>query len=272
MVSAYAGDPQVRPRVGPGGDIPVERDLVIGFLRRLRDNRVQAWRRLQATRAIEIYQTTVLRTMVVDFRPIRDKLNEIAGREKRASGGPRHDPHLVAGEGNPGVLDENEPEPIRRMRAKMRLLHHPKSTEDAYVGQVKRFIRHVDDHRLEQYGEAEIADFLTDLAVTQEVSAGTQNQALHGILFFYEKVLGRDLQFINAVRAKTSECRPVVLTKSEVKELFRFMPGIYRIMFLLIITCMNQRFASTSKRRCLGRTSSSRVFRIRSDTALRPTC
>ena len=141
---------------------------------------------------------------MVDFRPIRDKLNEIAGREKRAGGEPQHDPNLVAGEGNAGVLDANEPEPIQRMRAKMRLLHHPKSTEDAYVGHVKRFIRHVDDHRLEQYGEAEIADFLTDLAVTQEVSAGTQNQSLHGILFFYEKVLGRDLQFINAVRAKAS--------------------------------------------------------------------
>jgi hypothetical protein len=40
---------------------------VIGFLRNLRDNQVQAWRRLQAARAIEIYQTTVLRTSVVDF-------------------------------------------------------------------------------------------------------------------------------------------------------------------------------------------------------------
>ncbi len=189
-LSAYASDAQVKPRIGPGGDIPVERDLVIGFLRSLRDNHVQAWRRLQATRAIEIYQTTVLRTSVVDFRPIRDKLNEIAGREKRVGGEPQHDPNLVAGEGNAGVLDPNEPEPIRRMRAKLRVMHHPKSTEGAYVGHVKRFIRHVDDHRLERYGEAEIADFLTDLAVTQEVAAGTQNQALHGILFFTKKCWG----------------------------------------------------------------------------------
>jgi hypothetical protein len=132
-LSAYASDPQVKPRIGPGdkmGDIPVERDLVIGFLRGLRDNQIPAWRRLQATRAIEIYQKIVLRTSVVDFRPIRDKLNEIAGREKRANGGgPQYDPDLVAGEGNAGVLDASESEPIRRLRAKMRLLHHPKSTE-----------------------------------------------------------------------------------------------------------------------------------------------
>jgi hypothetical protein len=84
---AYAGDHQVKRRIAPRDDIPVEWDLVIGFLRNLRDNHVQAWRRLQAARAIEIYQTTVLRTSVFDFRPIRDKLTEIASREKRADGG-----------------------------------------------------------------------------------------------------------------------------------------------------------------------------------------
>ena len=233
-LAAYAGDRQVKSRIAPGGDIPVELDLVIGFLRNLRDKQVHAWRRLQAARAIEIYQATVLRTSVVNFRPIRDKLTEIAGREKRADGGLPYDPNLVAGEGNPGALDEDEPESIRRMRAKLRMLHHPKSTEDAYVGQVKKFIRHLDDSRLEKYGEAEIADFLTDLAVTHEVAAGTQNQALHGILFFYDKVLGRDLHFINSVRAKASEYRPVVLTETEIKEVFRFVSGVYRIMFLLM--------------------------------------
>ena len=103
-LGAYAGDHQVKRQIAPGDDIPVEWDLVIGFLRNLRDNQVQAWRRLQAARAIEIYQTTVLRTSVVDFRPIRDKLTEIASREKRADGGQQYDPHLVDGEGNPGAL------------------------------------------------------------------------------------------------------------------------------------------------------------------------
>ncbi len=55
-----------------------------------------------------------------------------------------------------------------------------------------------------RYGEPEIADFLTDLAVTRTVTAGTQNQALCGLLFFYEKVLGRELRFINSIRAKLS--------------------------------------------------------------------
>ena len=66
-LAAYASDRQVKLRINAEGDVPVELDRVIGFLRNLRDNQVQAWRRLQAARAIEIYQTTVLRTSVVDF-------------------------------------------------------------------------------------------------------------------------------------------------------------------------------------------------------------
>ena len=40
-------------------DLPVTESLVIGFLRSLRDNRIAAWRRLQAARAIELYQEIV---------------------------------------------------------------------------------------------------------------------------------------------------------------------------------------------------------------------
>ena len=50
-VAGYAADARVKPRIGGDGLIPVEFDLVIGFLQQLRDTRAQAWRRLQATRA-----------------------------------------------------------------------------------------------------------------------------------------------------------------------------------------------------------------------------
>lgn len=72
--------------------------------------------------------------------------------------------------------------------------------------------------------------------VQQDVTASTQNQPLSALLFLYEKVLGRDLQFINSVRAKASTYRPVVLTKTEITELFKYFPGIYRWMFLLKTT------------------------------------
>lgn len=233
-VEAYEASLPVRAKQNNRPLVPVELDLVIGFLRQLRDNRVEAWRRLQAARAIELYQSTVLKTSVVDFRPIRDKLREIDRKEKLgySAEGIVDDP--VPGEGNPGKIDKAEPAAIQRLRTRLRVLHHTKATENAYVGQVNRFMRHLDDVNLERYGEAEISDFLTDLAVTQQHSASSQNQALSAIIFFYEKVLGRDLCFINSVRARASEYRPVVLTKNEIKELFAFIFGHFRMMFLLM--------------------------------------
>ncbi len=78
------------------------------------------------------------------------------------------------------------------------------------------FPKWVDDERLDRYGEPEIADFLTELALTGHVVAGTQNQAISSMTLYYEKVLGRELGFIHSLRAKESLYLPVVLTKSEV--------------------------------------------------------
>jgi integron integrase len=223
--------------------IKVELELVLSFLRSLRDSNLPAWRRLQATRAIETYQGLVAREDTALFHPIKLKLEELSRREA-LQGDPTgrggrlsrydHESRLVAGEGNAGKINENEPAVISQMRRTMRCLHHPRSTEKAYVGWIARLIRHLDDERLERFGEREIADFLTDLAVTGEVAAGTQNQALSACLFLYEKVLGREMRFINAVRAKVSEYRPVVLTKDEIVSLLELVRGQNQTMFLLI--------------------------------------
>ena len=66
-------------------------------------------------------------------------------------------------------------------------------------------------------GEAEIAGFLTDLAVRRRLSASTQNQALSAILFLYRHVLGREVGKLEGlVWAKTPRRLPVVLTPAEV--------------------------------------------------------
>jgi len=60
------------------------------------------------------------------------------------------------------------------------------SIEKTYVYWAKRFILYHDKrHRLEK----EISEFLTTLAVEQDVAASTQNQALSALLFLYREVL-----------------------------------------------------------------------------------
>jgi len=81
-------------------------------------------------------------------------------------------------------------------------------------------------------GRPEIEAFLTDLAVKQNVAPSTQNQAFNSLLFLYREVLNISLENANiqAVRAKTKERVPVVLTKEEIKSLVQQMDGIYQII------------------------------------------
>ena len=79
-------------------------------------------------------------------------------------------------------------------------------------------------------GATEVEAFLTHLAVDGKVSASTQNQALSALLFLYKEVLAVDLLWLdNVVRAKRPQRLPVVLTRSEVREVLIRMKGVYDI-------------------------------------------
>ncbi|GAC1629616.1 MAG: integron integrase [Nevskia sp.] len=75
-------------------------------------------------------------------------------------------------------------------------------------------------------GGAEVAAFLSSLAVDRNVSANTQNQALSAILFLYKAVLGIDLPWMTeVVRAKKPQRLPTVLTIEEVSRLLAALTG-----------------------------------------------
>ena len=84
-------------------------------------------------------------------------------------------------------------------------------------------------------GEPEINQFLTHLALAENVAASTQNQALSGILFLYQEVLGSDLDRIEGVVwAKKPKRLPVVLTRDEVRAVLAKMSGTPKLAPLLL--------------------------------------
>jgi integron integrase len=214
------------------GPIPVTQDLLIQFLKHLRDRHISAWQRLQATEALQAHHNLRLRSEGVDFSEIRKKLKELADQDRRVAGLPKSD--LVEGEGNIGKIDAEEPHVIVEMRKRLRLLHHPKSTEEAYTRWVRKFVNHVGDDELGKYGVSQITEFLSELALVGEVAASTQNQALNALIFCYRNVFQVELGSIDALRARMSQYRPVVLTKSEVMEIGKYMLGPTRLMYWLM--------------------------------------
>ena len=73
------------------------------------------------------------------------------------------------------------------------------------------------------------------VAVRERVSASTQHQALNALLFLYRQVLGRALGALgDTVRARTPERLPVVMSRDEVRTVLGELPGVFRLIGLLL--------------------------------------
>ena len=214
----------------PEEQLPVTEEKVIKFLRTLRDNQVPAWQRLQAAKAIEFYRTKILKTAEPSLVEICQTLRRIAAGEDKGNA-------IFSAEKQRELLsqiDRSAPVCIQRLHGELRLVHYALSTEKAYVGWVRKFIKHCGSEELDRFGENEIREFLTKEAVEGNVAARTQTQALSALLFLYEHVYGRDLAFIDAVRAKKPQTLPVVLSREEIKRLMPLFHNRQRLIFQLL--------------------------------------
>ena len=124
---------------------------------------------------------------------------------------------------------------LERVRWHIRLKRYSVRTEAAYVDWIRQFILFHQKRHPEKMGEAEIAVFLNHLATERKVSASTQNQAFHALLFLYQEVLGRKLDSIAGVERVTRPARvPVVLSKEEVRAILSRLSGSHRLMAELL--------------------------------------
>ncbi|WOD40493.1 phage integrase N-terminal SAM-like domain-containing protein [Nodosilinea sp. E11] len=106
---------------------------------------------------------------------------------------------------------------LDQVRDALRLKHYSYRTEQTYIYWIRRYILFHNKRHPQEMGTAEVTQFLTHLAVQEQVAASTQNQALSAIVFLYRVVLEKELLGINAVRAKPSRYLPTVLTPHEVQ-------------------------------------------------------
>ncbi|MBF0390837.1 MAG: integron integrase [Desulfamplus sp.] len=84
-------------------------------------------------------------------------------------------------------------------------------------------------------GEAKIEQFLTHLAVKENVAPSTQNQAMNALVFLYKKVLKQPLEEkIDAVRAKEHRHLPVVMTQQEVANVITLIKGVPQLVVKLL--------------------------------------
>ena len=152
---------------------------------------------------------------------------------------------------NNGVktFSTQKPKLLDQMRQVLRTKHYSKRTEEAYVHWIHRFINYHNKRHPKNMGEKEIGEFLCHLAVTGNVAASAQNQALCAVVFLYKHVLEKDVgQVENLVWAKCPQKLPEVFTPDEVNRVLSGLQGIYWLMGILmygaglrIIECLRLR-------------------------------
>lgn len=125
---------------------------------------------------------------------------------------------------------EKSPKLLEQVRETMRLQRYAYRTEKSYTNWIRRYILFHNKRHPREMGGMEIEAFLTHLAAEENVSASTQNQAFHALLFLYKQVLKVDLKGkIDALRARESRYLPTVLTKEEVQHILSQMTGATKL-------------------------------------------
>ncbi len=196
----------------PASDEPLA-DQVRGFCEELeRSGGSEGWQVRQADQALRIYFVNFLKRTEWHRRPASTVVDEQESTTPLAA--------------------------LEQLRTRLRTRHYAYRTECTYVDWVRRFL----DYAAKQQGVPHprvasevVRDYLAHLAVRQQVSASTQNQAFCAILFLCREVLGVNVESLSpGVRAKRGERLPVVLSMPETMALLNAMSGTPRLMAALI--------------------------------------
>lgn len=118
----------------------------------------------------------------------------------------------------------------------MRVRRYSLQTEKTYIYWTKKYIFFHAVRHPKEMGAAEIAAFLTHLAVEENVAATTQNQAMFALLFLYKEVLGVEIERLGGkfTSAKQSTRLPVVLTREEAAVVLSHLNGVNWLMANLL--------------------------------------
>jgi integron integrase len=136
-------------------------------------------------------------------------------------------------------LDGFRPNPSARLldqcREVLRFHHFSYRTEQTYVDWIRRYILFHQKRHPKELGKQEINRFLSHLALERQVSASTQNQALHALLFLYQDVLDTDPGWLDDfVRAKRPARLPEVLSREEVGQVLQELRGVAGLVVRLL--------------------------------------
>lgn len=127
---------------------------------------------------------------------------------------------------------------FEEMRNAIKMRHYSPKTLKAYIGWTRKFQSFLKSKNIDSVSVEDVKEFLTWLAVKQNVSASSQNQAFNALLFLFRNVFGTEFGKVDGVvRAKRRPYIPVVLSREEVYQIFELMKHPHKLIITMMYGC-----------------------------------
>jgi len=125
-----------------------------------------------------------------------------------------------------------------KLSSEISLRHYSPKNLRAYRGWVRQFQAFTKSKDPRLLTGSEAREFLTFLAKKKKVSASSQNQAFHGLLFLYKHILKNDFSELEGVvRVKRKPYIPVVLSREEIDKVIASLKYPYDLVVKLLYGC-----------------------------------
>lgn len=123
-----------------------------------------------------------------------------------------------------------------QVRQVLRYHHYSYRTEQTYCDWIIQYVKFQGYQKHpKDMGKSEIEEFLSHLATNRKVAASTQRQALNALVFLYKHVFDKPIgDNIAPVKSKKRRRPPVVMTKTEVRQVLNHMKGTHLLMAKLM--------------------------------------
>lgn len=112
---------------------------------------------------------------------------------------------------------------------------YSENTIKTYSAYFKDYVHHFSDRDLTGIKTEEINDYILSLIQLTNISGSEQNQRINAIKFYYEKVLGREKQFIRIERPRKERILPDTLSKTDIQNIFKNTSNIKHRCILELI-------------------------------------
>jgi integron integrase len=127
---------------------------------------------------------------------------------------------------------------IEKLAEEIKVRHYSRKTLKHYADWCRKFQSFLKDKAPEELTSQHVKEYLTHLAVKENVSSSHQNLAFNSLLFLYRHILKKDFgDHKDVPRAKTSNYIPTVLSRREIDSVLVHLRHPFRLVAQLQYGC-----------------------------------